>query len=231
MSGQKTKYKRLDEHCDLPFSHLLNDSQRDILRKNANLVHYRKKDVIFRQDTRTSTVIFIQAGFAKIYKQARNKRTTILKVVKEGQYIGLLSVFGDKVHQYSASAITDCVICEIDYTIFRSVIAENGKYSLEILHTVSRDGLYIFDKLIRQSHKQLPGRVADVLLYFAEEVYQNHSFTFPFTRQELAEFAGTTKESFIRTLTEFRNDRIIETDGASVSIKSMDIIRTLSNLG
>ncbi|MGC9342824.1 MAG: helix-turn-helix domain-containing protein [Bacteroidales bacterium] len=55
--------------------------------------------------------------------------------------------------------------------------------------------------------------------------------TLPFTRKELAEFSGTTKESFIRTLTEFKNDKIIEIDGASISIKSMDIIRTLSNLG
>jgi len=68
-------------------------------------------------------------------------------------------------------------------------------------------------------------------LYFAEKIYHNSSFVLPLTRRELAELAGTTKESFIRTLTEFKNDKIIELDGSSVEIKSLKIIKTLSDLG
>jgi CRP-like cAMP-binding protein len=47
----------------------------------------------------------------------------------------------------------------------------------------------------------------------------------------LAELAGTTKESFIRTLGEFRNDKIIGLDGSKVKINSMTIVKTLSELG
>ena len=93
------------------------------------------------------------------------------------------------------------------------------------------DGLFIFNRLMSQSHKQLPGRIADVILYFSETIYNNHIFSFPLTRRELAELSGTTKESFIRTLTEFKNDRIIELNGSDVEIKSMKIIKTLSELG
>jgi len=41
----------------------------------------------------------------------------------------------------------------------------------------------------------------------------------------------TTKESFIRTLTEFKNDRIIELDNKTVEIKSMEILKVLSKIG
>jgi CRP-like cAMP-binding protein len=102
---------------------------------------------------------------------------------------------------------------------------------MQFLNILSLDGLFIFERLLGQSHKQLPGRIADVILYFSEEIYHNTEFTFPFTRKELAELAGTTKESFIRTLTEFKNDKIIELDGSAIMIKSMDIIKTLSALG
>ena len=60
---------------------------------------------------------------------------------------------------------------------------------------------------------------------------KSENFTFPLSRKELADFAGTTKESFIRTLSEFKNDKIIEIDGARISVKSMDIVKTLSQLG
>jgi CRP-like cAMP-binding protein len=96
---------------------------------------------------------------------------------------------------------------------------------------ISKDGLFIFDRLMNQTHKQLPGRIAEVLLYFSEEIYGNTIFDFPLTRRELAELAGTTKESFIRTLTEFKNDRIVKLDGSHVEIISMDIVKTLCELG
>jgi hypothetical protein len=43
--------------------------------------------------------------------------------------------------------------------------------------------------------------------------------------------AGTTKESFIRTLTEFKNDKIIVLNGSEVEIKSLTIVKTLSEKG
>jgi CRP-like cAMP-binding protein len=84
---------------------------------------------------------------------------------------------------------------------------------------------------MNQTHKQLPGRIADVLLYFSEVIYESDTFDFPLTRRELAELAGTTKESFIRTLTEFKNDKIIKLDGSHVEIISNDIVKTLCELG
>lgn len=216
---------------DLSFFHILDDEQRDILEKNLHIVNYKKKEIIFRQDTRPYDLIYIHSGLIKIFKQSKNDRNLILKVAKKGEYIGLMSVFGDKVHQYSAAALSECTLYHFDYTVFKSVLFENGKFALSFLKFISLDGLFLFDKLLGQSYKQLPGKVAHILLYFSEEIFQSQNFTLPFTRKELAEFSGTTKESFIRTLTEFKNDKIIEIDGASITIKSMDIIRTLSNLG
>jgi CRP-like cAMP-binding protein len=214
-----------------PFDHLLSDEFKADILKNLSFIRYHSKDIIFRQNTRTSHVMFIKSGHVKIFKEGRNDKTIILKVSVPGNFIGLLSVFGEKLHQYSASAITECEICEIDIGIFRHMLIQNSKYSLQLLSTVSLDGLFIFNKLLSHSQKQLPGRIADVILYFSEDIYKSIHFSFPFTRKELAELAGTTKESFIRTLSEFKNDKIIKLDGSEVEIISMNIIKTLSALG
>ena len=155
----------------------------------------------------------------------------LLKIARPGGYIGLLSVFGDQIHQYSAAAIEDSEICFIDINAFKNVLLENGKFSLQLMGILSKDGLFIFKRLMNQTHKQLPGRIAEVLLYFSSEIYNSTIFDFPLTRRELAELAGTTKESFIRTLTEFKNDKIIKLDGSHIEIISMDIIKTLCELG
>ena len=215
----------------LPFRHLLADSELDLLKKQSNIIRYRKKEIIFRQSARTSHIILILNGLVKIIKESRNERVVILKLAKKGQFIGLLSVMGDQIYQYSATAIEDIEVCMIDINAFKNVLINNGRFGLQIINIISQEGLYIFNRLLSQTHKQLPGRLADVLLYFSNEIYNSTRFTFPLTRKELAELAGTTKESFIRTLSEYKHDKIINLDGSQVEILSMDIIKTLSELG
>ena len=219
------------EDFEIPFENCLNSSEVELLRKNSNVVRYKNKDIIFRQHTRTSHIMLITSGYVKIFKEGRNSKIIILKVGTSGNFLGLMSVFGNDIHQYSASSIDAVKICFIDINIFKEIIMRNGKFALNLLKTLSLEGLFIFERLMSQSHKQLPGRIADVLLYFSETIFKSPVFNFPFTRRELAELAGTTKESFIRTLTEFKNDKIIDLDGARVEIKSMKIVKTLSDLG
>jgi CRP-like cAMP-binding protein len=215
----------------LPFINLLTNEQVEMIAKNSNIVRYKAKDVIFLQNTRTSHIMFIKSGLIRIYKEGRNSKVLMLKIETPNNFLGLMSVFGNDIHQFSAAAIENAEIFFTDITVFKSLIKENGLFALKLMNVLSLDGLFLFDRLMSQSHKQLPGRIADVLLYFAEKIYHTNSFEFPLTRRELAELAGTTKESFIRTLTEFKNDKIIELDGSLVEIKSMKIIKTLSDLG
>jgi len=210
---------------------LLSPVQLELLQNNSNVVSYNKKDGVFRQGTRTSHIMLLVSGLVKIFKEGRNERTVLLRIASPGEYIGMLSVMGDQIHQYSATAVEHSEICFVDINAFRNVLMENGKFSLQLINLISQDGLFIFNRLVNQTHKQLPGRIADVLLYFAEDIFGKNQFDFPLTRRELAELAGTTKESFIRTLTEFKNDKIISLDGSHVQIISLDIVKTLSELG
>jgi CRP-like cAMP-binding protein len=215
----------------MPFSQLLSREQIELLQHNSNVVSYSKKDIVFRQNTRTSHIMLVVTGLVKIFKEGRNERTVLLRLAKPGEYIGMMSVMGDQIHQYSATVVENADICSIDINAYRNVLMENGKFSLQLMNLISQGGLFIFTRLMNQTHKQLPGRIADVLLYFAEQIYGQPHFDFPLTRRELAELAGTTKESLIRTLTEFKNDKIIHLDGSRVEIISMDIVKTLSELG
>ncbi len=223
------KYQVIKEN--LSQNNLLNEQEFQNVVDNSNVARFRKKDIIFRQGTRTSHIMIVASGLVKIIKEGRNNRSIILMLASKGGYIGLLSILGNPIHQYSASAVEETDICFIDINIFKNIILENGKFGLQLLHIISKEGLYILDRFINQTQKQLPGRLADVLLYFSNEIYHNHKFSFPLTRRELAQLAGTTKESFIRTLTEFRNDKIIELNGSEVEITSFDIVHTLSEFG
>lgn len=215
----------------IPFVQFLKEDEIIEINRNSNLVNYDKREIIFRQNTRTSHIAFIKSGLIKIFKEGRNSKFIIIKIAKPGEYFGFLSTYGSELYQYSASAIIPSEIVFIDNNVFNNILKKNGDFAFKIINTISSKGLYMLDRLMSQSHKQLPGRIADVILYFSEKIFKSTEFEFPFTRRELAELAGTTKESFIRTLAEFKNDKIINLDGSRVTINSMKIIKTLSELG
>lgn len=214
-----------------PNKDIISQNDIELIKTNCNIVQYQKKDVIFKQDTLTSHIMFVKSGLIKIFKQGKNNKSIILKLVTPGNFLGLVSIFGETTFKYSAAAIEDTEILFIDFNTFNSILTKNGEYATSLLKSLSKENLHVIDRLIAQYQKQLPGKLADLILYFAENIYHAEHFELPLTRNELAELAGTTKESLIRTLTEFKNDKIIELDGKKVKIKSMDIIKTLSKIG
>ena len=227
-----SKEKKMDVF-DLffPNKDIISPNDIDLIKTNCKIVQYQKKDVIFKQDTLTSHIMFVKSGLIKIFKQGKNNKSIILKLVTPGNFLGLISIFGEDTFQYSAAAIEDTEILFVDMNTFHSILINNGEYTTSLLKNLSKENLHVIDRLIAQYQKQLPGKLADLILYFSEKIYHAEHFDLPLTRNELAELAGTTKESLIRTLTEFKNDKIIELDGKTVKIKSMDIIKTLSRIG
>ncbi len=212
-------------------SSLLNDSESSLLNLNSNLVEYSKRDTIIKQNTRASHVLFINQGLVKISKEMRKGKSLMLTLEGSNTFIGISSALGGDTYNYSVTAIEPTNVCFIDTKVIKDIIRNNGALGLELIAQISQNDIMMIEKLSSLLYKQLPGRVADIIIYFSEHIYKNDTFTFPLTRQELAELAGTTKESIIRTLSEFKHDKIIDIERNTVSVLSSKIVHTLSRLG
>jgi CRP/FNR family transcriptional regulator len=155
----------------VPFEQYLSEEEKEEVRNNSNTVEYNKREIIFRQNTRTSHIMFVNSGMVKIFKEGRNKKYIILKVAVPMDFLGLLSIYGKDTHEYSASAIQTAEVTFIDINTFNRILFNNGEFAERVIQKICNYGLFIFDRLMSQSHKQLPGRIADVILYFAENIY------------------------------------------------------------
>jgi CRP-like cAMP-binding protein len=212
-------------------SSLLTDSENSVLNLSSNLVEYAKRDTIIKQGARSSHVLFINQGLIKISKEVRKGKSLMLTLEGSNTFIGVSTALGGDTYNYSVTAIEPTVVCFIDTKVIKDIIRNNGALGLEFIIQISQNDNTMIEKLSSLLYKQLPGRVADIIIYFSEHIYKNDTFTFPLTRQELAELAGTTKESIIRTLSEFKHDKIIDIERNTVSVLSPKIIHTLSRLG
>jgi CRP-like cAMP-binding protein len=217
--------------CLWPSYNELTPEQSEKVLKNSFLVKHKKGEQIFKQDQPVSHAMLICSGLVKLYKEVDSDKLIILKIVGPGNFIGIISAFYGSRYQHSATALEDTETLYTNLTDLKEIIGSNGKYGLHFLKLLSEEGIMLIDKMINLSQKQIPGRIAEFLLFFSRNIYHSDDFTLPLSRQELADLVSSTKESISRTLTEFKNDRLIDIDDRKVSLKSIELLEILSRMG
>lgn len=180
-------------------------------------VNYKKDELICKQGSFATHISFLKKGLVKAYLEGKSKNH-ILSITSKGNLIGLPSLFGDPIFHYSVVAYEDSAICQIDINVFRKFIHENALFSAEIIKRINEDTINNYERFLSVTQKNIPGRFADVLLYFSEQVYQSTSFSLSLSRKDLAEFSSMSIESLSRAIKDFNDNNIISVKGKNFEI-------------
>lgn len=200
----------------------LDSCQLKTLTENHIVVSFKKGDSIIKQGTYSTNVIFLRQGLVKIHI-AGPYSEQIVKISQSPTYLGLPTTFGDKVNQYSITALEACEICFIDMSTFRNLLKESEFFSYEIIQSLCRYEIESFRRCANRTQKLTRGNLADVLLDFANNFYKSDSFTLPISQSEIGNLIDTSRESVSRMLSEFEKDGIIRTN-----VKLLEIINKKS---
>jgi len=99
---------------------------------------------------------------------------------------------------------------------------------LQFITDVFRSSIFNFISL---AHKQVNGRIADILLFLSQNIYMSNEFVLSLSRQEFAEFAGCSKENVIHTLRKFHNEGLIKVEGKKILLNDPERLQKISKHG
>lgn len=215
--------KKINPDC---FSHL-NEEQLKRIDTSKLEVFYRSGETICKQGTFASHILFLRKGLVKIYLEGRDKNL-ILSIVPAGQYIGLSALFTDSIFHHSAAAYENCEVCLLDATVMKTFVMENPGLGVDIIQKLNESTIRSYDRIFSISKKNIPGRFADLILYLSENIYRTTSFTFPFSRKEMAELASMSIESLSRVIRDFNRDGFISLRGRNLDIHDLNKLRKIS---
>ena len=221
------------ESCDFK-SHavlVLNSDELSIISNNCVEVKFKKGEMLFKQHSFSSHVIFIKSGLVKIHMSGPGGKDQILKVQQAPSYLGLANLFGDKINHYSATCIEESTACFIHIDEFKGLIKTNGDFAYEIIKEISREELKYYNRFVNRNQKQINGRLAETLLNFTDNIYKNNIFYLPLNRNDLSAIICASRESTIRELQSFANSGIIELKGKQVTILDKNRLEQISKNG
>jgi len=218
--------------CELRSSaaHKLSDTELGILSNNCAQSVFKKGDIIIKQNSLSTNVVYVKSGLVKLHVDGPRKEM-ILRIVKAPSYLCLPSSLGDKVNHFSATALENTSVCFIDLNTFRQFIYTNGDFAYQLIIDLSRTQIQSFHTCVNNAQKHSAGKVADALLFFSEEIYKNPSFVLPVSRLDMSDITGTTRESVSRILSDFHNDNIIRLEGKRVTILNASRLKQISEKG
>ena len=209
----------------------LNEEEIMILCNNSTEISFQKGERIIKQGTFTQNIIFIKSGIFKLHLTGPLHKDEILKISKGPIFVGAPDVFANKVHSYSVTALGDTVACFIEYTGYKYLVQNNGKFALEIIKTLSQGIVSHYKYCVNKMQKQKIASFAEALLYFADKIFENDKFQIPITRVEFGEYIGTTRETITKIIHDFTVDSIIEVEGKNIKILNKELLKKISKVG
>jgi len=210
---------------------LLTESEKQMLEENSATIHYKKKEIVFKQGGLISNIMFIEKGLAKIYVE-RCDESLVMMLVPEGNLMGMASLSEEHTtYQFSAMTYTESIIKQIDINVFRKLVRENSAFAHEILQKVIADNLQVYGRFFCLTHKQAYGTVADIILCLSERIFKERDFHLPLSRKDMGELTGMSQETVIRILKKFSEDGLIETDNKRLKVLDYERLSKVSETG
>jgi NTE family protein len=123
---------------DLPFFTGLSKEELVIIKAKAQVVEYRKGQVIYEEKSSPSAFYCIISGRVQIYTKDKTGQQLILEYLHRGKYFGIISLLTNETHSVSSLAINDCVVLVIKKNDFDFVLKSIPRLAIDLSRTLSR---------------------------------------------------------------------------------------------
>lgn len=188
------------------------------LDRNTN--HYKRKQVIYSEGNHPSRLFYIEKGKVKTYKTNLDGKEFTVGLYNEGDFLGYIALLEESVYKETAEAIEDAEIAVIPREEFQELINNNKEVTQKFIQLLAKNVSEKEEQLLNLAYNSLRKRVAEALITLLHK-YRKESgekFSIHISREDLANIAGTATESLIRTLSDFKNEKLVEIKEGNITI-------------
>ncbi|AHZ86507.1 Crp/Fnr family transcriptional regulator [Bdellovibrio bacteriovorus] len=175
--------------------------------------NFRRGDVVYRAGETPQNIYFVESGLVGLGLWGESGKDHLVRLFREGQIFGHRSLFANEPYHATATVIDDSVLRVMNKNEMRQQMKGNCDLAEKLLETLAIELRRAEAKQLILSEKDAPARIAEAVVYL-KELHPEYSWT----RQEIADFCGTTTPTVIRTLARFVEDGLIEQRGREIII-------------
>ncbi len=216
---------------NIPLFSNLNDNILVEIIKLGSRKFYKKDSVILFQNQSESALIYVLKGQLRLSKMNNEGDELTLGFLNESEFWGDTAILEGQFPQINITSVDDSEIFIIKSGDLISLLKTKPEFSIAILNELTKQ-LRISNQKIRcLSLKASEGKVASVIIQLADYLgkIKNNGIeieNIP-AQQELADMAGTSRETISRTLHSFAKKGLIMFDGQKLIVTHYEKFKEL----
>ena len=200
----------------------LNEDELGHIADKMVAKHFENGNFIFLEDSEGEQCFFVLEGSVKVTRLSKDGREVILAMLNEGDFFGEMSLLDGESRSANVIALEETKVLTLERNDFIAVVNNYPQIAVQLLKELARR--------LRKSDRQIASltlsdaekRIALCIIRFADEqgVIQNGKVSIPKTpiQQDIANMAGTSRETVSRALGLLEKEDLIERNGRELII-------------
>jgi CRP-like cAMP-binding protein len=192
---------------------------------------FEKDSVILLENDSGSALFVIISGKVKVSRVSDDGREVILSILTDSDFFGEMAILDGLSRSANVTAIEDVEIFMIQRSDFLDLLYNHPEVSIALMQELTKRLRAADMKIKSLSLKDAEGKVATVILQLADDIGRIKQGVveiekLPF-QQDLANMAGTSRETISRTIHQFAKKGLIELEGSKLRILNYEKFKEL----
>jgi CRP/FNR family transcriptional regulator, cyclic AMP receptor protein len=192
---------------------------------------YKKKQIIYTEGNHPNRLYYMVKGKIKAYKTNDDGKELVTELYSPGDFFGYVAMLEGTVYKDTAEAMEETEVSVIPKEDFDDLLNNNAEVSKKFIQLLAKNISEKENQLLGLAYNSLRKKVAEALLLLQKKYQENkdEKFAITISRESLATIAGTATESLIRTLSDFRTEKLIDIKEGSIVIVNEKKLEFLVN--
>lgn len=192
---------------------------------------YKKGEEIFEEGKHPRGLLCVLNGKIKVYQKGVDGKEQIVHLIHDGNIMGHRALFGDDTYSCSAIALEDSKVCFLPKSEFQELITQNGKLTFKIAQLLADELKEAESNITSAAQQSVMDRIAKTLVNLQKHygyLEDNKTLNIEIKREDLANMAGTTRETATRYLYDLQKEQLISLEGKKIKINNLSKLIELS---
>ncbi len=209
-------------------------SEKNVLQtftSGRNTNNYNRKQKIYKESNHPDSLFYVVKGKVKTYKINGDGKELVTNLYTQGDFLGYISLLEGGTYKDNAEAMEETVLAVIPKREFTELLDNNKEITLKFIKLLAKNVIAKEEHLLGLAYNSLRKKVAEalILLHKKYSYSKDEIFVLDITRESLATIAGTATESLIRTLGDFKNEKLIEMNEGKITVVDQTKLERLAN--
>jgi len=198
------------------------------LSEQYDIENYGKKQTLYQEGKRPKFLYYLVKGKVKGYKTHEDGKEYITDIFSIGDFMGYSALIENNNYDDNTVILEDAEILQIPREDFLQMIYGDINVATRFIKIITQNVKDKEERLLNLAYSSLRKRVARALMDIHRKFNaEGKNNSIEISRDDIAHYVGTATESLIRTLSDFKAEKLIEIKEGKIRIANEEKLNNL----